>query len=165
MASATEALNGFTPKPYETGSPLNYSTWVNQQELFDSSGDFEKGWNKFWKTGNYSQENYDNYLNDFYNKQSIRNAAISEENQRAYESLMSSTAYKRAYDDLLKTGLNPAMILSSLNPASTPSSASNVGFNSSSSRSSSRSSSESKSSNNSATAVLAALIFLLARKF
>lgn len=156
---------------YDTSSPMAYNQWRDKQiSEFYNTGSFGKDfWRGFSQWGKLLNPNdadfgkgvYQNYVDDFYNKQSIRNAALSERMQREYEERMSSTAYQRAYDDIKKTGLNPAMLLNSaFNAASTPSSS--AAFSRTSSQSSSRSESNNKSNSYSRSAVIAALIYIVA---
>jgi len=166
MASAYEQLE------YDNSSPMSYEQWQNSalSEGLKSTG---SGWKDFWKgigsvpdllamtvgAGKYGRKNYQNYADEFYNQQSIKNAAISEENKRLYDKYMSDTAYQRAFKDIQATGLNPAMLLNSaFGSASTPSSA--TAFSRSSRDSSSRS--ESTNRSYSASAVLVAMIYILA---
>lgn len=165
MASASEQL-------YDTSSPISYDQWRDNaiSEWGKPSGSFWKDfWNGFsgWpkllnpNDSTLGRKGYQDYLDDFYNKQEIKNAEIAEKRERDYETYMSNTAYQRAYQDIKATGLNPALLLTSaFGSASTPSSA--AAYNRSSSRSSSRSESESKSKSLSASAILAALIYLIA---
>lgn len=165
------ATSAYQQLEYDTSKPVSYEQWREEaaSKYYNTGsfgGDFWKGFSEWWRFLNpndpyIGRQGYQDYVDDFYQKQGTKNAEISEKNQRAYEEYMSSTAYQRAYEDIKKTGLNPAMLISYLNPASTPSSATN--FQRNTNQSSSRSSSEGNNRNNSATAVIAALLFLIAK--
>lgn len=158
MASAYEQLS------YDTSQPQSYEQWRDnaQDQYFNSFG---KGLTEWWRYFNpndpyIGKQGYQDYLEKFYADQDTRNSAISEQNQKNFEEYMSSTAYQRAYEDILKTGLNPAILLNSAyGPASTPSSS--VAYSRRSTNSTSRNESNSRSF--SASAVLAAVLLLLGK--
>lgn len=165
MASAAEQL-------YDISSPISYDEWRDKAitEYYKSSGN---GWADFWKgfttwpkllnpnDSSVGRKGYQDYVDDFYNKQEIRNAAIAENRQRAYETEMSNTAYQRAYQDIKATGLNPAMLLNSaFGPASVPSSS--IAYSRRSSTSRNESENESRNRSFSASAMLVALLYILA---
>lgn len=164
MASAYEQL------AYDTSKPMTFDDWQDQatSKDFDTGNfwkDFGNGLTKGFKLLNpndkdYGRKGYESYLEQFYQDQDTRNSAISEANQKKFEEYMSSTAYQRAYKDILKTGLNPNILLSSaFGPASTPSSS--VAYTRRSSNTSSHSQNESRSF--SASSVLAAVLLLLGK--
>lgn len=167
MASALEQLN--ENQSFDTSDPISYSEWRDKQasDYFNAGN----GWQQFWRgfvnwpkllnshDADFGRDAYNDYVEKFRNKQELKNASISEQNQRAYEERLSNTAYQRAYKDIQATGLNPAMLLNSaFGSASTPSSSLAYTRRSSSSRSDNTSNNRSYS----ASAVLAALIFLVA---
>lgn len=161
MASAAEQL-------YDTSSPISFDEWQDQQISKDlNTGNF---WTDFANGlaflpraigGRYGRKSYRDYTDDFYNKQEIKNAEIAENRQRAYETQMSNTAYQRAYQDIKATGLNPAMLLNSaFGPASVPSSS--IAYSRRSSTSRNESENESRNRSFSASAMLVALLYILA---
>ncbi len=166
MASASEEL-------YDTSSPMSYDQWRDEAitQWGKSSGN---GWKDFWRgftewpkllnpnDSTMGRKGYEDYVDDFYNKQEIKNAEIAEKRQRAYETEMSNTAYQRAYQDIKATGLNPSMLLNSaFGPAVTPNSS--IAYQRRSSTSRNTSESESRNRSFSASAVLAALLFILTK--
>lgn len=165
MPSAYEQLS------YDTSSPQTYDQWREQavdKQFNSGKGFWQDFWNGFTKwpkllnsnDSDVGHKGYQEYLEKFYSDQDTRNSAISEQNQRKFEEYMSSTAYQRAYDDILKTGLNPNILLSSaFGPASTPSSS--IAYSRRSSRNSSKNTSENRSY--SASAVLAAMLVLIGK--
>lgn len=165
MASASEQL-------YDTSSPTSYSQW--REDATSKYFNTGNGWKDFWRgfTGwpkllnpndkDIGRQAYGDYVDDFYNKQEIHNARVAENRQREYETKMSNTAYQRAYQDIKATGLNPAMLLNSaFGPAVTPNSS--IAYQRRSSTSRNTSESESRNRSFSASAVLAALLFLLTK--
>lgn len=168
MASAQEQL--YDQKSYDTSKPLSYEQWQDQatSKLFGTGNfwnDFANGFTQWWrfldKNDPYiGQDGYNRYLEQFRSDQNAKNASIAEYNQRKYDEYMSSTAYQRAYQDIKATGLNPAILLTSaFGPASHGNSAQAYSWNSNQSVNKS----ESKNRNNSASAIIAALIFLLGK--
>lgn len=163
---ASSALDQYS---YDTSSPMSYDEW--QDQVISKDLNTGNGWKDFWNgvafvpraiAGRYGQKGYSNYTEDFYNKQEIKNAQIAENRQRAYETEMSNTAYQRAYKDIQATGLNPAILLNSaFGSATTPSSS--LAYQRKSSNSRNTSESESRNKSFSASAVLAALLFLLTK--
>lgn len=55
-------------------------------------------------------------------------SAAEAEKQRQYEERLSSTSYQRAYQDMVAAGLNPMLLYTNLNGASTPSGSSAQSF-------------------------------------
>lgn len=108
----------------------------------------------------YYQE-YQQKLSEYNSYNEYQMALEAQKQSQAFEKMMSDTAYQRAYKDLLATGLNPRLLLSSNISASTPSSSS--WYSQSSSQNTSQSTSTSKSESFSKSALLTAFIVVLGK--
>lgn len=149
-------------------APISWHDFYNQRGEADNPGHWIEADPDHWfaKLGNFFtgimdkyKSEYDSYLSEYNRMKDFELAKIADEQAREFDKRMSDSAFQRAYNDLVKTGLNPRLLLTQNFSASSPT-AGNGFFSasSSSSRSSSQSESNTYSNSFSRSAVIVALM-------
>lgn len=92
---------------------LDYSTWLKSNDANPWMKGDQSFWSRFFRffdgSNKLNEQNYQAYLNNL----NIRNEQRATQSARAWDELMSSTNYSRAFKDLEAAGVNPYLLLNS----------------------------------------------------